>query len=272
VQKLTAALKEYYPQALAWAGAKLSAPLAWDFLDRWPTLAAMKQEPSEVVREFYRQHHCSNREAIQARCEQMAQAQALTTDAAVVEAGTLKVAMLVGQLRTLGPAIERYQERIAELFSCHADAKLFEGLPGAGPALAPRLLAAFGSDRERFATAAEVQCFSGVAPVTVRSGQGCWVHWRWACPKFLRQTFVEFAEQSLSRSAWAAAFYECQRAAGKGHAAALRSLAFKWIRILFRCWKDRQHYNEAVYLAALQRRASPLAARIHAAAAAPTTA
>ena len=250
----------------------MSAPLAWDFLDRWPTLAAVKQEPAEVVREFYRRHHCSNRKVIQARCEQIAQAQALTGDAAVVEAGTLKVVMLVGQLRALWPAIERYEKRIAELFGCHADAKLFANLPGAGPALAPRLLAAFGSDRERFATAAEMQRFSGVAPVTVRSGQGCWVHWRWACPKFLRQSFVEFAEQSLRQSAWAAAFYERQRADGKGHAAALRSLAFKWIRILFRCWKDRQPYNEAVYLAALQRRGSPLAARIHSAAAAPATA
>jgi len=272
VQKLTAALKEYYPQALGWAGHQLSAPLAWDFLERWPTLAALKQEPIEAVREFYRRHHGSNREVIEARCEQIAQAQALTSDAAVVEAGTLKVAMLVGQLRALAPAIARYEERIAELFGCHADAKLFAHLPGAGPALAPRLLAAFGGDRERFATAAEVQCFSGVAPVTVRSGQGQWVHWRWACPKFLRQSFVEFAEQSLSRSSWAAACYEQQRAKGKSHPAALRALAFKWIRILFRCWRDRQPYDESVYLAALQRRGSPLMARINSAAAVPATA
>jgi transposase len=264
VQKLTAALKEYYPQALEWAGPKLSAPLAWDFLERWPTLAAVQAAVPGTVREFYQQHPCRDGEAIEARCQQIAQGQALTADAAVVEAGAMKTAMLVGQLRAMGPAIERYEERIAELFGSHVDAKLFASVPGAGPALAPRLLVAFGSDRERFQKAAELQCFSGAAPVTVCSGQSRWVHWRWACPKFLRQSFVEFADQSLSRSEWAGAFYEQQREAGKSHQAVLRAVAFKWIRILFRCWKDRQPYNEAVYLAALRRRGSPLMARIDA--------
>jgi hypothetical protein len=35
-------------------------------------------------------------------------------------------------------------------------------------------------------------------------------------------------------------------------------LAFKWIRILFRCWQDRVAYDENKYLAALARRGSPL--------------
>jgi hypothetical protein len=33
---------------------------------------------------------------------------------------------------------------------------------------------------------------------------------------------------------------------------------FKWIRIVFRCWKDRVAYEENKYLAALARRGSPL--------------
>ncbi len=40
--------------------------------------------------------------------------------------------------------------------------------------------------------------------------------------------------------------------------AAVRALAFKWIRIVYRCWKTRTLYNEAVYLKALERRGSPL--------------
>src|SRR2546427_5577195 len=39
-----------------------------------------------------------------------------------------------------------------------------------GPSLAPRLLAAFGSDRGRFEFAAEMQQLSGIAPVTEKSG------------------------------------------------------------------------------------------------------
>ena len=54
------------------------------------------------------------------------------------------------------------------------------------------------------------------------------------------------------------AFYESHRAKGASHNATIRALAFKWIRILFRCWVDRTPYNESRYLAALQKRQSPL--------------
>ena len=131
-------------------------------------------------------------------------------------------------------------------------------MPGAGPVFAPRLLAAFGEQRERYASAAAVQKYAGIAPVTERSGKQCWVHWRLQCPTFLRQTFVEWTAQSIPHSYWARAFYEQQRARGSSHQAALRALAFKWIRILYRCWQDRTPYDEAIYLNALKRRGSSL--------------
>jgi transposase len=34
----------------------------------------------------------------------------------------------------------------------------------------PRLIVAFGEDRQRFASAAELQRYCGIAPVTERSG------------------------------------------------------------------------------------------------------
>lgn len=97
-----------------------------------------------------------------------------------------------------------------------------------------------------------------MAPVTERSGNKCWVHWRLHCPKFLRQTFVEWAAQSIFHSYWARLFYEQQRAQGSAHHAALRALAFKWIRILSRCWKNCTPYDEATDLTALKHRDSPL--------------
>ena len=54
------------------------------------------------------------------------------------------------------------------------------------------------------------------------------------------------------------AYYQPQRERGNDHHAAVRALAFKWIRILFRCWKDRVAYDENKYLAALAKRGSPL--------------
>jgi hypothetical protein len=64
----------------------------------------------------------------------------------------------------------------------------------------------------------------------------------------------------MVKSAWAQAYYRQQRKQGQNHHAAVRALAFKWIRILFRCWKDRVAYDEKKYLAALAKRGSPLSA------------
>ena len=101
--------------------------------------------------------------------------------------------------------------------------------------LAPRLLAAFGSQRERYANAEEVRTYSGIAPVTKRIKKRKWVHFRWACPKVLRQSFHEWAGHSIAHSLWARSYYQQQRERGKGHHAAVLGLAFKWIRIVFRC-------------------------------------
>ena len=131
-------------------------------------------------------------------------------------------------------------------------------LPGAGPQLAPRLLVGFGDDRSRYESSQEVLRYVGIAPVKEKSDKKEWIHWRWSCPKFLRQIFVEWANQSRQFSFWVSAFYEQKRRVGKTNPKAIRALAFKWIRILFRCWKDRTSYDEARYLMALKKKGSPL--------------
>jgi hypothetical protein len=100
----------------------------------------------------------------------------------------------------------------------------------------------------------------GIAPVTKRSGKSCHIQRRFACPKFLRQTFHEFADHARQWSSWSKAYYEAHRAKGKKHHATVRSLAFKWIRIIYRLWQNRSTYDEAHYLATLEKRHSPLAA------------
>jgi transposase len=163
-----------------------------------------------------------------------------------------------GCFRRLRRAIERFDAEIETRATKLADFQLFTSLPGAGPALAPRLLVAFGERRERFPNAAAVQKYVGIAPVTRRSGTTSAVHWRRSCPTFARQTFVEWTEQTLVSSFWARAFYQKHRSRGASHNAAVRALAFKWIRVLWRCWTDRTPYDESRYLSALQKRHSPL--------------
>jgi len=256
--RLTSLLKLYYPQALAWAG-ELTTVQACDFLQRWPTLAQVQQAAPAKLRQFYLAHGCRKADVIVQRLQEIKLAQPLTRDGAVITASVLMVQATTTQLRPLMEAIARMEKQIGELFSQHADHDLFSSFPGAGPVLAPRLLAALGADRGRFAAATEVQQLSGIAPVMERSGKTCWVHRRWACPKFVRQSFHEFAGQSIRWSTWARAFYDQQRQRGNGHHAAVRSLAYRWIRIIYRCWQMRVPYCEETYCRALQRRQSPLA-------------
>lgn len=258
--RLTSHLKSYYPQALEWAG-DLNSRQACDFLERWPTLEAIQQARPATVKKFYLSYGRPRTETLKQRQEQIERSVALTEDPAVVLAGTMMVQALVGQIRPLVVAIEQYEYEIQRLFQQHPDRLVFESFTGAGPVLAPRLLAAMGADRDRWQSAAQIQQLSGTAPVTEQSGKQKWVHRRWACPKFLLQTFHEFAKQTITKSDWAKAYYDQQRERGAGHHAAVRALAYKWIRIVFRCWKDRVAYDEALFVLQLQKRNSLLAAR-----------
>jgi len=106
-----------------------------------------------------------------------------------------------------------------------------------------------------------MQRYFGVAPVTEKSGGRCWIHWRWNAPTFLRQTLIEWAGQTVVFCPWAKAYYEQQRRKRTGHHAILRALAFKWLRILWRCWQSRVDYDQERYLQQLEKRRSPIATR-----------
>jgi transposase len=246
-QQCIARLKQYFPLAL-----ELGDALCWAVVERWPTQQALARANPATLRKFFAQHGRRNEEQVKELIARIRAATLLTTDRAIVEPNALAVKFLVKELRVLDAAVAEFDAVIAECFAAHPDAELFRSPPGAGAALAPRLLVAFGTDRGRFASAEEVQAYSGIAPVTKRSGKSCHVTKRYFCNKFLRQTFHEFADHARKWSTWSKAFYEHLRVRGHRHHAAVRSLAFKWIRILFRCWKNRQSYDEVRYLKQLQ--------------------
>jgi transposase len=144
-----------------------------------------------------------------------------------------------------------FDGRIEVVFQRHPDSDIFSSLPGAGSALAPRLLAVMGSERIRFNSSEEVAKYTGIAPVTERSGKAKWVHCRFACSRFVKQSFHEFAAHSILQCEGARAYYNRKRAEGKGHHEAIRILAHRWIRIIYRCWKDRIPYNAHMYMESL---------------------
>lgn len=255
--QLTSTLKLYYPQVLDWFEDR-NTLLFCDFLNRWPTLLHVKRARRSTLEDFFHEHGARRRYVIERRLEGIKTATSLTEDSAIVGPAQLLMQTLVAQLRVLLEAIRRYDNEIEATATRLPDYALFAGLPGAGHIQAPRLMVAFGEDRSRYASAVHMQQYAGIAPVIERSGNKCWVHWRFACPQFLRQTFVEWAGSTIPRSYWEATYYRQQRGKGKSHAIAIRALAFKWIRILYRCWVDRTPYDEARYLKALQLRGSAL--------------
>jgi hypothetical protein len=188
------------------------------------------------------------------RLKQIRSAVPLTRDEPVIETSVLMVKTIVPQLHWLIDGIAQFDESIERICQKLPDWEIFSTLPGAGPALAPRLLAAMGSDRNRFSSFREVAEYSGIAPVTVRSGKSKCVHRRFACSQFVKQSFHEFAGQSIRYCAWARAYYDHKRAEGKGHNAAIRALAYRWIPIIYRCWQDHVPYNEAMHLESLRQK------------------
>jgi transposase len=255
--RLTSTLKNYFPQVLQWFQDK-DTRIFCDFLRRWPTLKAAQLARRSTLETFFRDHHVRTADVLATRLHAIKTATPLTTDEGVIAPNTLLVQTLVSQLRVTLDAIEAFDQAIAQRAQPHPDFPLFQALPGAGPVFASRLLVAFGEQRERYASAAALQKYAGIAPVTERSGKKAWVHWRLQCPKFLRQTFVEWTAESIRHSFWAQVYYQQQRDKGNTHQAAVRALAFKWIRILYRCWQERTPYDESTYLQALHRRGSSL--------------
>jgi transposase len=263
--RLTNTLKQYYPQVLDWFEHH-DTIIFCDFITRWPTLEKAQRAHATTLEKFFKNHNARRVSLIEDRLVAIRVAKPLTLDVAIIAPHLLQTLVLIEQIKIALKAIERFDDAIARLAPTLPDFELFSALPGAGPTLAPRLLVAFGEQRERFASANEMQQYVGVAPVTERSGKKSWVHWRWQCPTFVRQTFVEWAGQTINKSAWAGAYYRQQRAKGSSYQAAVRALAFKWLRVIFRCWQTRVPYDEARYIARLKAKGSALVGAIELAA------
>ena len=255
--RITTTLKNYYPHVLDWFKEK-DTMIFCDFLLRWPSLEQAKRARKQTLVDFFNQHNSRYPAVNEKRINEIKLAEALTNDKAIIAPNLLLTECLIEQLKHLMLAIERFDVEIKALYKPHKDRFIFDSLPGAGPQIAPRLLAAIGSNRDRYHSCEEIQKYAGIAPVTERSGKKEWIHWRYSCTKFLRQTFVEWAGQSVRYSFWAKAYYRQQEAKGKPHNTIIRALAFKWIRILFKCWKTKTAYDESTYLEALKRKGSPL--------------
>jgi hypothetical protein len=239
-------------------GEDLWRPLATALLLKWPSLQAVQKAQPATLKQFYYLHGSRSEKLLAQRLALLVKAVPVTDEAAVIDSFVLRVQLVCRQLQLVQRSVSEFDRQIAAAYAAHPDRPIFASLPGAGAVLGTRLLATMGSQRERFGAAMDLQRYTGIAPVTKRSGGSCHIHRRYLCPKFHRQSFHEYAKESILWSRWAAAYYLQQRNKGNPHHTAVRALAFKWQRIIWRCWQDRQAYDEPKYEAALRQHGSPL--------------
>ena len=243
VNELQQALLEYYPAALE-AFEDWTLAFCWEFIIEFPTPEQLVKAGKRRWEKFLHSHRLWRPESAARRLEIFARASQFQGSAPVVKAKAQLAVSLCRLLRTLDQQLKEYRRQIEALFKSHPDHDLFGSLPGAGAVLAPRLLAAVGTDLKRYGEQVSVlQAFAGTAPISFQSGQLHKAKMRWACDKFLRATVHLWADCFWKYCPWGAAYYRKKRQEGKSHACALRCLGQRLLRILFRMILDRKPYD-----------------------------
>jgi len=253
-QQLIAQLKSYFPLVLELFGKEWQLPLLLGVLARWTDPRQLRRADRRLIRRVLSDHSIRNEKQQDEIIDRIRSAQLLCDDEALITPSAMAVKHIVSQIQQSRKTIQEFDTRIAEVMKRHPDAHLFTNLRGVGKVLAPRLLCAFGSQRDRWADADSLASFSGIAPVTCQSGKQRQVRRRYACPKYLRQTFHEFADSARKWCPWSKARYRMLRDGGMKHNAALRKIARSWIRILFRVWQTGVPFDCDRYIAQLQQR------------------
>jgi len=246
VNQLQQSLLEYYPAVLE-AFDDWTRPSTWEFVLAFPTPQALVTAGKRRWEKFLHTHRLWRSETAEKRLKIFAQADQFKASEPVVGAKSQLAGSLCRLLGTLDKQLTEYRRQIEALFEKHPDHDLFGSLPGAKKVLAPRLLAAVGSDPGRYGSQQVLQAIAGTAPVSYESGRLKKVRVRWACDKFLRHTIHLWADCFRKASAWGQTYYQQKRTEGMTHACALRCLGQRLLKIVFRMIADKKPYDAELH-------------------------
>jgi transposase len=266
LNRLRQDLLSTFPAALQIAGEDLGAPSFLRLLERWPTAEALAAVSREELVAFARssKHGWPGRFA--ERVEQALAADHFQPRAYLVRAKADTTRLTANQLLAIGTQRRAWQRRMGELLlgaprrgrekqprenergQSFPGGEVYLSFPGLGDRLAARVAGEIGDHPTQFQSPNALQCYAGRAPVTRRSGKSeLVVSCRLAYNHHLGNAVQQWAFCSLSRSPWAREFYDTKRAAGKGHHAALRALANRWLEVLWHCIRQGAPYDEAIH-------------------------
>jgi transposase len=251
VNQMTACLKAYYPVALQ-LFTKLQQRSTLLFVQAFPTPQAAQAATQDQIRAVLKQARHSNPTKVAPKIVETLRKPQLAADAITISTKSRLLLVLIGQLLPLLEQIAAYDKDIEALFLTHADSQIFGSLPRAGKRLAPRLLAEWGDDRDRYTDARRVQALAGTAPVLYQSGNYQKAHRRSACLKPLRNALYLFARATTRSEPWALEYYQRKRAEGKSHSVAVRALSNVWVRVLYAIWLTSTSYDRAAFVTSQQ--------------------
>ncbi len=239
------ALKDYYPGALDAFGTDLDGPDALAILSLAPTPSLGRRlSRSTVTAALRRAGRQRNLERRASEILATLGAEQLAPGPTLEAAYGATTAAHVALIGAYNAQIEGLEASLSEGFDRHPDAGIVRSLPGLGTILGARVLAEFGDDPERYATAQSRRNYAGTSPITRASGKSHVVLARHRRNRRLADALDQWAFCSLSTSPGARAYYDELRARDKTHRQAIRQLANRWVGILHACLDQRVHYSE----------------------------
>jgi transposase len=242
-QRLRHSLREYFPAALA-AFEDLDAADTLELLGKAPDPAAAARLSLSQISAALKRARRRDVAAKAAALQTVLRAEQLGQPAVVTAAYAATVRALVALLGTLNEQVKALQGQVEAHFGRHPDAEIILSQPGLGVILGARVLAEFGDDHDRYASAKARKNYAATSPITRASGKKRTVTARFVHNDRLVDALMTQAFTSLSNSPGARAYYDQQRARGVSHNAALRQLANRLVGILHGCLKTGTRYDE----------------------------
>jgi transposase len=242
-QRLRHALREYFPAALE-VFADLDAADTLELLTKAPDPASAARlslsQISVALKRARRRDIRTKAAAIQAALR----AEHLGQPAVITAAYAATVRALAALLGTLNEQVKALQGQVEAHFGRHPAAEIILSQPGLGVILGARVLAEFGDDHDRYASAKARKNYAATSPITRASGKKRTVAARFVHNDRLIDALMTQAFSALNASPGARAYYDRQRTRGVSYNAALRQLANRLVGILHGCLKTGTTYNE----------------------------
>lgn len=245
-QRLRNTLREYFPAALnAYADITLTSTDALELLIKAPTpQAAAKLTRPQITAALARARR-HNRSAKAATIQAALREQHLGLPKPVTAAYAATTTAHAKLLIALNEQIAELEEQVKAHFRAHPDAEIYLSMPGIGKITGARVLAEFGDDPTRYASAKARKNYAGTSPITRASGKSHTVQARYVRNNRLADALQTQAFSALRASPGARRYYDKQRAREAGYNSALRQVGNRLVGILHGCLKTRTLYDEA---------------------------